>query len=64
MVRETTALGAAWLAAHAAGLAPGPEGFAREWRLERRFEPRMAEQERTRRLALWEDAVRRMLVGS
>jgi glycerol kinase len=60
-VRETTALGAAWLAGHAAGVVPGPEGFAETWALERRFTPRMHGEERTRRLALWDDAVRRTL---
>ena len=61
VVRETTALGAAWLAAFATGLAPGPEGFAGDWALERRFEPRMSEEERLRRLDLWDDAVARTL---
>jgi len=60
-VRETTALGAAWLAGYAAGVAPGPEGFSERWALERRFTPQMEEGERTRRLALWDDAVRRTL---
>jgi glycerol kinase len=61
VVRETTALGAAWLAAYASGLAAGPEGFAQDWALERRFEPAMAEEERSRRLDLWDDAVARTL---
>jgi glycerol kinase len=62
MVRETTALGAAWLAGYAAGVAPGPDGFAEGWALERRFAPGMEDEERTRRLALWTDAVRRTLI--
>ncbi|EPX85954.1 glycerol kinase [Rubellimicrobium thermophilum DSM 16684] len=61
VVRETTALGAAWLAGHAAGVAPGPEGFAETWALDRRFEPAMEETERARRLALWDEAVGRTL---
>ena len=60
-VRETTALGAAWLAGHAAGVVPGPEGFAAAWSLERRFEPAMEAGERDRRLALWDDAIARTL---
>jgi glycerol kinase len=60
-VRETTALGAAWLAGHAAGVAPGPDGFAESWALERRFSPAMRASERARRLALWDDAVGRTL---
>jgi glycerol kinase len=62
-VTETTALGAAWLAGYAAGVAPGPEGFAETWALERRFEPGMEEGERQRRLALWDDAVGRTLTA-
>jgi glycerol kinase len=58
-IRETTALGAAWLAAYAAGVAPGPEGFSESWSLERRFVPSMESAERARRLALWDDAVAR-----
>jgi glycerol kinase len=64
VVRETTALGAAWLAGYAAGVAPGPEGFAETWALDRRFEPAMAEAERARRLALWDEAVGRTLTRS
>ncbi|WP_102958072.1 glycerol kinase GlpK [Mangrovicella endophytica] len=59
VVLETTALGAAWIAGHKAGVWPDAEGFAARWHLERRFEPKMAPAERDRRLALWSDAVRR-----
>ncbi|MBT9382865.1 glycerol kinase GlpK [Pseudooceanicola sp. CBS1P-1] len=38
---ETTALGAAWLAGHRAGLYPDQAGFARAWALERTFTPAM-----------------------
>ncbi|MCC5976290.1 MAG: glycerol kinase GlpK, partial [Rubellimicrobium sp.] len=40
-VFETTALGAAWLAGMGAGVYPGQAGFARDWSLDRRFQPRM-----------------------
>lgn len=60
-VLETTALGAAWLAGMQAGVWPDAAGFARAWRLERRFEPAMAEQERARLLAGWQDALARTL---
>ena len=43
VVMETTALGAAYLAGRAAGLCPDLDGFAEQWRLDRRFEPRMDE---------------------
>ena len=35
VVQETTALGAAWLAGHKAGVWPDAEGFAKLWKLER-----------------------------
>ena len=60
-IMETTALGAAYLAGLAAGLCPGLEGFATQWRLDRRFEPRMDEAARERKYAGWRDAVRRTL---
>ena len=54
---ETTARGAAWLAGYRAGLCPGPEEQAAAWSLDRRFEPRMEADERSRRLARWRKAV-------
>jgi glycerol kinase len=60
VVRETTALGAAWLAGHAAGVWPDAEGFAAGWRLDRRFLPAMAAAERARKLAAWRTAIRRL----
>ena len=60
-ITETTALGAAYLAGLAAGLCPAPARFADSWRMERRFTPGMAESERDRRYAGWQDAVRRTL---
>ncbi|RXF68262.1 glycerol kinase GlpK, partial [Hansschlegelia zhihuaiae] len=55
-VRETTALGAAYLAGLAAGVCPAPEEFAKDWRLDRRFEPAMDAETRRRKLAGWADA--------
>ncbi len=62
-VRETTAMGAAWLAGMRAGLYPGPAEFAKSWSLDRRFEPAMEEGVREVRYAGWKDAVRRTLSG-
>jgi glycerol kinase len=62
-VLETTALGAAYLAGRAAGICPDLDGFAKSWRLERRFEPHMGEPERERKWAGWQDAVRRTLTA-
>ena len=61
VVMETTALGAAWLAGQRAGVWPGMEGFAERWRVDRRFEPGMSDDERERRYAGWRDAVGRTL---
>jgi glycerol kinase len=63
VVMETTALGAAYLAGLAAGICPGLDGFAAQWRLDRRFEPRMAEAVREQKYAGWKDAVRRTLTA-
>jgi glycerol kinase len=60
-VRETTALGAAYLAGLQAGLLPSPGPEVAHWRLERRFTPGMEEAEADRRYAAWKDAVRRVL---
>jgi glycerol kinase len=60
VVRETTALGAAYLAGLAAGICPQPESFAKAWALDRRFEPAMDEATRARKLAGWAEAVRRV----
>jgi glycerol kinase len=63
VVLETTALGAAYLAGHAAGVCPDPEEFSRSWALQRRFTPHMSQAERAERYAGWQDAVRRTLRG-
>ena len=63
VVMETTALGAAYLAGRQAGICPDLDGFAGQWRLERRFEPCMAAETRAKRYAGWKDAVRRTLTA-
>jgi glycerol kinase len=60
-VKETTALGAAYLAGLAARLCPEPETFAAGWASERRFLPQMDEATRARKYAGWQDAVSRTL---
>ena len=60
-VKETTALGAAYLAGLAAGLYPPPAEFAKSWKLERRFAPKMGPAERALRYDGWREAVRRTL---
>ncbi len=60
-VLETTALGAAYLAGLATSVCPEPAAFSQTWALQRRFSPQMADADRNRRYALWQDAVRRTL---
>jgi glycerol kinase len=59
--RETTALGAAYLAGLHAGFFPEPDRFAAQWHAERRFTPQMEAATRDRKLAAWATAVRRLL---
>ncbi|HEY0234597.1 MAG TPA: glycerol kinase GlpK [Afipia sp.] len=63
VVRETTAVGAAYLAGLAAGVYPEPKRFADNWRLERRFKPNMSEATRTRKLKGWAQAVKGVLAS-
>jgi glycerol kinase len=60
-ILETTALGAAYLAGLQAGYYPPPEEFARSWRLDRRFVPRMDPEVRAQKYAGWREAVMRTL---
>jgi glycerol kinase len=63
MIRETTALGAAYLAGLAAGVYPEPAKFADNWRLERRFKPAMSAATRERKLKGWARAVKGLLAS-
>jgi glycerol kinase len=58
-VTETTALGAAYLAGLAVGFWTSPEELARNWQVERRFEPRMSRDEAEQRLRQWGRAIER-----
>ena len=60
-ILETTALGAAYLAGLRAGLLPKPSEFAKSWKRQRRFTPRMKQAEREMKYAGWQDAVRKLL---
>lgn len=61
VVTETTALGAAFLAALQAGLVASPAEFASRWALERRFAPAMPEDTRKVLVARWGRAVQATL---
>ena len=60
-VRETTALGAAWLAGMRAGIYPDQAGFAANWALERTFMPGMDSALRDQKYAAWKRAVQATL---
>ncbi len=60
-VVETTALGAAYAAGLATGLWSGLDELRTHWREDRRFEPRMPEDERERRYRQWQKAVSKSL---
>jgi len=59
-VRETTALGAAYLAGLAVGFWSGPEELREHWALERRFTPSMSLEDRMERRRMWARAVDRV----
>lgn len=56
---ETTALGAAYLAGLATGFWENKEELVNRWRLRRRYEPQMGEEERERLYARWKEALER-----
>ena len=60
---ETTALGAAILAALGAGEFGSLKEAASIWKLDRKFEPSMPSHDRSRRMAGWKEAVGRVLSG-
>lgn len=63
-VIETTALGAAYLAGHDAGLYPHPDNLAGTWKPERRFVPQMVAATREAKYAGWRRAVAQTLCSS
>lgn len=62
-ILETTAIGAAYLAGLQKNIYPAPEEFAKSWKLDRRFTPKLAEDIRMRKYLGWKDAVRRTLTA-
>lgn len=58
-IRETTALGAAYLAGLAVGYWDDVDEIARQWKVEKRFKPEMDESSRARLLRDWTRAVER-----
>jgi len=60
-VLETTALGAAYLAGLSVGLVPPPETFARQWKSEKRFTPKMKPDLRAEKISGWQTSIRSLL---
>ncbi len=60
-ITETTALGAAYLAGLATGVWPDRDTLARQWRVERRFEPAISADQAAETRAAWNRAVERSL---
>lgn len=60
-VTETTALGAAYLAGLGVGFWSDLDDLRKHWKLDRRFEPKMAPAARTAQFAQWKRAVERSL---
>lgn len=58
-VTETTALGAAYLAGLGVGYWPDAAAVAAQWRVARRYEPKISTDERESRYATWQRAVDR-----
>jgi glycerol kinase len=58
-VLETTALGAAYLAGLATGVWASREDIARQWKVAKRFEPKMMRDEAARRMEDWKRALER-----
>ncbi|MDA0655058.1 MAG: glycerol kinase GlpK [Proteobacteria bacterium] len=56
---ETTALGAAMLAALQAGLCESPQSLSKNWRCQKRYEPRLDTTQRDQLYLAWQDAVSR-----
>ncbi|WP_052462373.1 glycerol kinase GlpK [Nigerium massiliense] len=56
-VPETTALGAAYAAGLAVDMWQGLDELAEHWRIEKRWDPQISDEERARRLRVWNKAV-------
>lgn len=59
VLKETTALGAAFFAGLAVGFWNGTADLAKRWQQDRIFEPRMDAQQRNKRVGMWRKAVER-----
>ena len=63
-ITETTALGAAWLAGLGSGMYASTQEVAQLWRVQRRFEPRLAPARAQALMERWEHAVRATVLAA
>ena len=61
VIRETTALGAAFLAGLGSGVWKDKKELKKLWQADKKYVPSMNREEREKRLDKWRDAVRRCL---
>jgi glycerol kinase len=57
---ESTALGAAYLAGLHCGLLPEPEAFAKQWKRQKTFKPKMKSEVREAKYQAWLDCIRKL----
>jgi glycerol kinase len=62
VITETTALGAAYLAGLAVGFWKSEKEIAKQWQVEKRFEPKMKRSDRERLYEGWQEAVARVRI--
>jgi len=58
-VTETTALGAAYLAGLGVGFWKSLDEIASQWKVERKFDPQMSDEDRNSKLGLWRQGIER-----
>ena len=63
-ITETTALGAAWLAASTVGVWPDQSAFAKVWACERRFDSCMDRSLREQKISGWNQAISRLTISA
>lgn len=63
-IHETTALGAAYLAALSAGIYPSLDDISQKWSREKNYQPSMDEKNRQALLSGWADAVERVRLNN
>ena len=61
-VQETTALGAAFIAGYQFGIYKSFQSISRNWKIDKRFIPKINKSKRSNLLKGWQQAIKRTLV--